>query len=140
MCPECKQAMVAFEFEGIEIDHCVICGGTWLDAGELEQIVELTGQNPGNLSRALEEARGGEKSKRRCPRCRRRLRTISVGKDNPVELDRCPAGDGFWFDQGEMKDLIEQFHDGEEEAVARFFSDLFRSELQSSSQSDSKEE
>ncbi len=33
--------MVAFELEGVEIDRCLACEGTWLDAGELELIVEL---------------------------------------------------------------------------------------------------
>ncbi|MCH2376546.1 MAG: zf-TFIIB domain-containing protein, partial [Planctomycetes bacterium] len=43
MCPGCKEPLVAFELEGIEIDHCVECKGTWLDAGELQMFLELAG-------------------------------------------------------------------------------------------------
>ena len=53
MCPECGQPLVAFELRGVEIDHCVDCGGTWLDAGELETITESAGVPSGELSRAL---------------------------------------------------------------------------------------
>ena len=124
MCPVCREPMVAFELEGIEIDRCVDCRGTWLDAGEMEAIAELAGVEPGGLSQALHEAHGARHGKRRCPRCSRRLEIIQVGHEEPVELDRCPEGDGFWFDPGEMETFIASFEDGEEGAVARFFEDF----------------
>lgn len=125
MCPDCQQPLVAFELEGIEIDRCVDCGGVWLDAGELELIADRAGTKPGELTQALHEAKGKRNGKRRCPRCRRKLRVIHVGSDPGVELDRCPWGDGLWLDQGEMQELISAFHEGEEGAVADFFADFF---------------
>ena len=44
--------MVAFELEGVEIDRCVGCEGTWLDAGELEVIAETAGASRGALFEA----------------------------------------------------------------------------------------
>ena len=38
MCPVCKEPMLVLELDTVEIDHCARCGGTWLDAGELERI------------------------------------------------------------------------------------------------------
>lgn len=131
MCPKCKEPLVAFEVEGIEIDRCVVCGGTWLDAGELELIAERAGAEPGGLSEALEAAKPKGRAARRCPRCRRRLQTIMVGDTEPIQLERCPRGHGLWFDQGEMRALITSFGEGEEGAVARFFSDLYRFEFES---------
>ncbi len=41
-CPRCEIEMAAVEYDTteIEIDYCIRCQGVWLDAGELEKIVE----------------------------------------------------------------------------------------------------
>lgn len=129
MCPSCGAPMIAFEFQGVEVDECVDCGGTWLDAGELELLVELTGQSPGRLTKAVEDASVERRGKRRCPRCRRRMPEIAVQGKETIELDRCPRGDGLWFDRHELLTLIRSFHEGEAGAVARHYAELFRSDL-----------
>ncbi len=131
MCPVCRKPMLAYELDGVEIDHCVDCSGTWLDAGELEQITELSGASPGPLAAALDAAISGAGTKRRCPRCSRKLRKLDVGADPTVELDRCPRGHGLWFDQGEL-DTVVRSHAGDsddEGEVARYFARLFESVL-----------
>ena len=129
MCPACNQPMVSLEFEGVEIDHCVECAGTWLDAGELELLTELAGVEPAELTRALQQARPVRKDDRRCPRCRRKMEVIEVGPENPVELDRCRRGDGLWFDHGEMETVVGSFSAGVGGAVASFFAEIYRSDL-----------
>lgn len=126
MCPACNEPLVSFELEGVEIDHCISCGGTWLDGGEMEQIAELAGAEPGKLSDALVRGGGGKHGKRVCLRCPSKLRVVSVEK---IEIDRCPYGHGLWFDRGELKAVIASFEGGEEGAVARFFGEFFRSEM-----------
>ena len=125
MCPVCRQSMVAFELEGIEIDRCVECAGTWVDAGELELIAEAAGASRGGLFEALKTAQGRRHGGRRCPRCSRKLRVINLGTGKSVEIDRCPGGDGLWFDRGEMETFIASFDEGEEGVVARFFADFY---------------
>jgi Zn-finger nucleic acid-binding protein len=122
--------MVAFEFENVEIDRCVACGGTWLDSGELGRILEQGGADPEAWRRALENARVDRKTRRRCPRCPRRLQEIHVGTEPSVTLDRCPWGDGLWFDRGEMETVVRSHTAGQEGVVGRFFADLFHSEFQ----------
>ena len=39
-CPACKNAMITLELADVEIDHCVHCGGIWLDGGELELLMD----------------------------------------------------------------------------------------------------
>lgn len=133
MCPECREPLIAFELEGVEIDHCLTCRGTWLDAGEIEQICEISGSPAGGLSAALERSGSGERSKRRCPRCKRKMNRVSIGTDRPVEIERCRFGHGMWFDAGEIKTLLKSFAEGEEGRVAGFLSDMFRYELESAS-------
>jgi len=127
--------MVGYELEGIEVDHCLDCLGTWLDSGELEMLAELEGVPDGAFREAvLRETASREtdhgKTERRCPRCQRRLREVVAGPPRDgVEVDRCPRRCGLWFDQGEIVTVLERFHEGEPGAVAEFFRRLYRSEL-----------
>ena len=130
MCPECDEPLIAYELEGIEIDRCVVCGGTWLDTGELELIAERAGAEPGGLSDAIENAKPVAHEKRRCPRCGKKLETIILDKGEKIELERCPLGHGLWLDKGELTTVVRSFGEGEEGAVARFFEDLYRYEIE----------
>jgi hypothetical protein len=38
-CPRCKGKLHAQVYDAVNVDRCDTCGGVWLDAGELEQIV-----------------------------------------------------------------------------------------------------
>ncbi len=129
MCPRCREPLVVFEVEGIEVDRCLECGGTWLDSGELEWIAERAGVDPGPLSASVRA--GGRRTELRCPRCRTRMEVVSIGQGEPVELDRCRREHGLWFDAGEMEKVVVAFADGEEGAVARFFANLYGHEPRS---------
>ena len=39
-CPKCDIALKSSVYEGVEIDKCEKCNGTWLDDGEIVKIVE----------------------------------------------------------------------------------------------------
>jgi len=127
MCPHCQEPLIVLELEGVEIDYCVVCGGIWLDVGELELIAERAGAEPGGLSAALESASPKGKTKRTCPRCSKILQTVQVGD---VELERCRRGHGLWLDRGELQALVSRFASGEEAAVAQFLSELLQQEIQ----------
>jgi len=131
MCPACGKPMVAYEWEGVEIDHCAFCGGTWLDAGEMEMILELAGLSPDGVEEALARATDRQRTRRRCPRCPLKLREIAINEPDPVILDRCPRGHGLWFDEGEMENVIRTNTEGDEAVVARFLGDLFGYEFHS---------
>ncbi len=129
MCPTCREPMIVLELQGVEVDYCLTCHGTWLDAGELELITELAAGQPGPLQLALHAAGRGRSGQRRCPRCRRKMRLIDVGQGPVVELDRCPAGHGLWLDAGELATVVSEFSGQENAHVAEFLGDLFRHKL-----------
>ncbi len=107
-CPHCvDEPLVVFEFEGIETDQCVQCGGTWLDAGELELVFEREGLKRGPLAETILQRGGKRRKDRCCPRCARALKAFCIHEG--IELDRCTLGHGLWLDAGEMKALIEHF-------------------------------
>lgn len=102
ICPVCGIEMIAVERSGVELDSCISCRGLWFDGGELELLAEMSGAD---LSAFGLGATTGVASRRRCPRCRKRLDEVAQGS---LRIDRCPGGDGFWFDRGELGTIVER--------------------------------
>ena len=44
-CPVCSAALTMTERQGVEIDYCPKCRGVWLDRGELDKIIERSGES-----------------------------------------------------------------------------------------------
>ncbi len=125
MCPRCRQALIIVELHGIEVDHCATCGGTWLDRGDLELIVELAGGTPDPLIAGLAPPGTGTKSARRCPRCQRKMERTIAGATPAVEIERCRYGHGIWLDAGELAALVRGCAKTPDAALAAFLGDLF---------------
>lgn len=113
--------MIAVERNGIELDHCISCRGLWFDRDELDLFSELTGFD---LSNTGLDGEGGVRTRRVCPRCPKHLDELALGS---IRIDRCPAGDGFWFDRGELGSLLERAPatSGPLEPVTRFLGEVF---------------
>ena len=122
MCPACGETLVTFELEGIEIDQCQKCGGVWLDAGEIDEILERAGRSVQELRDAVKAAGESTRGKRNCVRCRAALKAVTF---RGADLDRCPYGHGIWFDKGELPEIAKS-GSGE---VAGFLKEMFKSEL-----------
>jgi uncharacterized protein len=121
ICPVCGIEMIAVERSGIELDSCISCRGLWFDIGEVELFGEMTGAEVASLGLGVSTGREG---RRRCPRCRRQLEEIAHGS---IRIDRCPGGDGFWFDRGELGALVDRAlaATGGLAAVSRFLGEVF---------------
>jgi len=113
--------MVVFELDGVEIDRCLRCSGTWLDAGEIGQLARLRNGPPDGLDAAITRAGDGKKGERRCVRCSAKMSIIQV---NGVDIDRCPRGHGLWFDRSEMETLIASSRGSEGGAMVRLLGEL----------------
>src|SRR5678809_603276 len=68
MCLVCKQTFLFLELDGVEIDRCLRCSGTWLDAGEILQLARMRNGLPDRLEAAITQAGEGRKSERLCVR------------------------------------------------------------------------
>jgi hypothetical protein len=125
--------MVVMELNDVEVDHCPVCRGIWLDAGELELLLEpddsASLQEAEKARRArdgffasLKTGAGAGERKRKCPICRRGMekivcgRRIAAGGRSPdnihagapgVIIDRCVRNHGLWFDDGELHAIVE---------------------------------
>jgi len=97
--------MIVLEIDEVEIDHCTACGGVWLDAGELELLLDGAA-NKNALMASLSSDAGGQEEERRCPICSKKLDKVLYGESGKVMLDVCPRKEGLWFDRGELHDVI----------------------------------
>jgi uncharacterized protein len=58
-CPKCGMALDTLTSEGVEVDECRSCNGTWLDKGELERLAR---REPGFLQKIVGALRVGAAS------------------------------------------------------------------------------
>ena len=124
-CPVCKNAMITLELDDVEIDHCINCGGIWLDAGELELLLGELAKAKDLLDSFKIDSRPAEKT-RKCPICDKKMRKIIVGSSKPTLLiDKCRRGDGLWFDKGELHDIFDRAELDKDNKIQKLLTDMF---------------
>jgi Zn-finger nucleic acid-binding protein len=127
VCPACGKEMFVLEFELVEIDHCAQCGGVWLDSGELALIGRRAGALHGDLLAVLEKGQGEPDKtgpKRRCPVCRKRLLQAPAPGVRNIPVEKCPRGDGLWFEAGSLQAVIQAAGADSGNVFVRFLADL----------------
>ena len=124
-CPACKNAMITLELEDVEIDYCTSCGSVWLDAGELELLLNEPGKAKGLLDSFKIDSESDEII-RKCPICDKKMQKIVVGSSKPVLLlDKCRRGDGLWFDKGELQDIFDRAELDKDNKIRKLLSGIF---------------
>ncbi len=123
-CPVCKEPMAVLEYDHVEVAYCMVCHGIWLDAGEIELLFGDAAACHALLAGGdIERARG--ERRRRCPICRKKMgKDVSSG-DTPVTYDRCPAGHGLWFDEGELGEILKGGAAFAESEIGAFLGGVF---------------
>jgi len=113
------------ELSDVEIDHCVSCGGIWLDAGELELLLQDS-QTAAELINTFQKGQKSKEESRRCPICDNKMDKIIVGNStSPLLIDRCPKGEGLWFDKGELQNIFDKAHLDKENKIQKMLADMF---------------
>ncbi len=121
--------MITLELADVEIDHCVGCGGIWLDAGELELLMDDRRKASDLLDSFREDTSSAEES-RKCPICDKKMSKIVVGHAKPVLLiDKCRRGHGLWFDRGELADILDRAQLDKDNRIQKLLADMFGREL-----------
>ena len=125
-CPVCKEPTIVLELDEVEIDYCTSCGGIWLDAGELELLIEDEKERELLLSSFKKDSEHREKPYK-CPICNKRMDKVFVGENNDVLIDKCTDNDGLWFDKGELKQVIQLA--SKDNKVVELLNNLFGNKL-----------
>ena len=124
-CPVCKAAMITLELDEVEIDFCCDCSGIWLDAGELEMLLDDTDKAAQVLASFTPDPQSAEKP-RKCPICLTKMQKVLVGTGGPkLLLDKCRRGDGLWFDKGELADILARARLDKDNKIAKLLRDIF---------------
>jgi Zn-finger nucleic acid-binding protein len=112
-CPVCRELMIVVEHADIELDYCVHCKGVWFDATELDLLLRSLGLAEGHDLASLMRLpkRLPAEAPRRCPRCRKKMHKMMIGREPEVMIDSCVRGHGLWFDGGEVEQVIQQLLD-----------------------------
>jgi hypothetical protein len=130
ICPVCKEPLVVLELEQIEIDYCTGCEGVWLDAGELELLLETEQERARLISLLIEDNTIKEKSYP-CPICSRKMKKVFVGEERKILIDKCKKNHGLWFDKGELKKVVEFGSDNKQNKIVNLLTEMFESKISS---------
>ena len=136
-CPVDKDDMMVVEHQRIELDYCLRCSGVWFDAEELELLVSsLSHENQAETQSDLLTPLSAKTNEghRKCPVCSRKMDKVWLGNGPKILIDRCPGGDGLWFDGGELHQILHQLKDGGKHDIISFLSETFKAEHASDSQ------
>jgi Zn-finger nucleic acid-binding protein len=100
--------MIVLEMDQVEVDHCQRCGGVWLDAEEMDLLLEGS-EGREEIRRRATEAASSDEKKRRCPICSRKMEKARItreGRETSIVIDRCEKRHGTWLDGGELDALV----------------------------------
>jgi len=118
--------MLILEYSRIEIDFCHLCGGVWLDEGELELLLQPengTSKPVAGLIADLKKA-DSPPNGRKCPVCRKKMRPVELSIEPAVEIDKCPHNHGLWFDKGELEQIMSA--QGASGKLSEFLASVFK--------------
>lgn len=123
-CPACGKPMIVLELDRVEVDHCISCGGIWLDGGELELLLGDVAERDVFLSDFQRDQDCSEKP-RKCPICSKRMEKIRIEGEQRVCIDRCRHNDGIWLDRGELEAILEMNRFGTDRRVLTLLREIF---------------
>jgi len=124
ICPACGKEMAILEMEEVEIDYCFQCGAIWLDSGELSAVAGSATISE-DLLQSADEFLLKERNFK-CPICRTKMEKIKDCRDEScVVLDRCKKRHGLFFENGELRLLLEKYSAAKESRVVGLLRNIF---------------
>ena len=110
-CPECQRPFAPVRVGAVTLDECARCGGLWVDTTSFHRICEETEQQTVVLKAAFSRPEGPANPATTerywpCPECRRLMNRQNFGRVSGVLVDIC-KGHGVWFNQGELRRIVE---------------------------------
>ena len=126
--------MIVLELDQVEVDHCSQCGGVWLDAEEMDLLLDGSEGREEIRRRATVDTTSDEK-KRSCPICSRKMEKAHItreGRESRVLIDRCEKRHGTWLDGGELDALVKLSNFPEAHRIHQFLKSMFGGEVRRS--------
>jgi Zn-finger nucleic acid-binding protein len=119
-CPRCASVLQPVEYDSQIVQVCPDCKGEWLQADELQKIVEhhdevFTAQEIASLDAVNKEIFTTEKDDHdelNCPVCKNvQMEHFNYGETSGIVLHKCTGCGGIWMDKDQLK-KVEEVVDG----------------------------
>ncbi len=109
-CPNDGTVLVTINVEDVPVDQCAVCGGIWLQRGELESLGEHHGKH-------LVPITIGEvsviDSKHKCPQDGSQLCQHEFADHSGIIIDQCPTCQGIWLEKTELGGILRYLDEGD---------------------------
>lgn len=105
VCPKCGGVMRTHNRSGVAVEACDVCGGMFLDYGELEALKQREGSMPIMQGPPVDPhaaAPPQASAMLHCPKCGASMRTY---KRSGVSIEQCDHCRGIYLDHGEIEAL-----------------------------------
>jgi hypothetical protein len=103
-CPNCDAELAPAHLNGVDVELCPACHGSWLTREELEQLEDRTFDLGDDVKGTL--VFSSEASGRKCPECSQPMRSFAY-RLYDLELELCPDGHGYWLDANEDRRVMD---------------------------------
>lgn len=110
---EYNRKLTPVMYEGVEIDVDPETGGVWLDAGELNHIIDAREKlfsreelaDMAERPKVFGVAQDELDTQRVSPITGKPMRPVNYGGDSGIIIDRCEDTGGLWLDAGELEKI-----------------------------------
>jgi uncharacterized protein len=104
-CPKCQAQMEVVQFEEVEVDRCVRCGGLWFDVLEHEELRGRAGAETIDTGPRWQAAMHDVQRKVFCPTDGTLMVRMVNAAQPHIWVESCPVCHGTFFDAGEFSDF-----------------------------------
>lgn len=133
-CPRDHSDLIHTDYDGQAIDVCEQCGGTWLDDGELSQIINTKQET---FAESIVSSSNATPKKVHakdlvidldCVVCSKPMSRIHYNYNSGVVIDSCTDGHGVWLDHHELERIQAhgEFWSNKEADLAKKYEPLLR--------------
>ncbi len=109
-CPNDGTALTQITVESVPVDQCPVCGGQWLQRGELEILSE-------HHKPHVEPVTVGKvsmmHSNRKCPQDGTMMSQHEFLEHSGIKIDQCLTCQGIWLDKAELTKIFNYLDTGD---------------------------
>ena len=106
-CPKCQARMEAVQFEDVEVDRCVRCGGIWFDLLEHEDLRVRAGSEAIDSGPGWQASMHNAQGRVFCPVDGTLMARLVATTRPHLWVESCPVCHGTFFDAGEFTEFKE---------------------------------
>jgi Zn-finger nucleic acid-binding protein len=104
-CPKCRADMEQIDYEGTEIDRCVVCKGIWFDEGEIDVFGDQQAAAAIDIGNVKTGKQHNVLDSYQCPRCSAAMVKVVDPARAHIWYETCTSCNGSYLDAGELSTL-----------------------------------